>query len=359
VPVRSALVGAVFGATGVAAALVFAASLTHLVGTPHLYGWSFDVTAEVPTRSPCVEAETFGVERARGVKAVGVMCTTFNDVAIDGRPVSVSGFRSLRGTVDPEVVEGRAPRGPNEIALGKVTLDGIGKDIGDTVRAKGSDRARQFEVVGRVVLPSVGDPQALADGAAVTAEGFATLYEPGANETQLIVVPVASAGHRAGVTRLLRTIPRARNVGGPILPSEVERLDQIDAVPLALATLMALLALVAVTHAVLTTVRRRRDELAILKVLGFTRGQVRATVAWQASTLAIVGLVVGIPLGVVAGRAVWRIVANGLGIDTGAPEPVWWLLGIAVVALVVVNVAAAWPAWTAARARPAVVLREG
>jgi ABC-type lipoprotein release transport system permease subunit len=358
-PVRSALAGAVFGATGVAAALVFAASLAHLVDTPRLFGWTWDLSAEVPSRSPCVDADPHGLQRARGVEAVGVACTTFNDIAIDGRPVSVMGFRSLRGTVDPAIVEGRAPRGPDEIALGKVTLDAIGKDIGDTVQAKGPDHSRQYTVVGRVVLPSVGEPQALADGAAVTEAGFEFLYEPGANETHYLLVPVTDPSDRAAVARLLRAIPRARNVGGPIVPAEVERLDQIDAVPLALAALMALLGLVAVTHAVVSTVRRRRDELAVLKVLGFTRVQVRATVAWQASTLAAVGLVIGMPLGVVTGRTVWRLVANGLGIDTGAPEPVWWLCAIAVAALVVVNVAAAWPARAAARARPAVVLREG
>jgi hypothetical protein len=42
VPVRSAFLGAVLGAFGLAAVFVFAASLNHLVSTPRLYGWTWD-----------------------------------------------------------------------------------------------------------------------------------------------------------------------------------------------------------------------------------------------------------------------------------------------------------------------------
>jgi len=52
-----------------------------------------------------------------------------------------------------------------------------------------------------------------------------------------------------------------------------------------------------------------------LKTLGFDRRQIRGSVAWQATTLAIVGLVIGIPAGVVIGGFVWRQVADGLGIS--------------------------------------------
>jgi ABC-type antimicrobial peptide transport system permease subunit len=91
--------------------------------------------------------------------------------------------------------------------------------------------------------------------------------------------------------------------------------------------------------------------------LGFTRRQVRATVAWQASTVAAVGVVIGIPLGLIVGTFVWRQVAEELGVS---PDPVWPALAIAflmVGALIAVNLVAAVPARRAARTRPAVVLR--
>jgi ABC-type lipoprotein release transport system permease subunit len=125
-----------------------------------------------------------------------------------------------------------------------------------------------------------------------------------------------------------------------------------------LGVLLAVLALVAVAHAVVTAVRRRTSELAVLKVLGFTRGEIRATVAWQATIIGAVGLVLGIPTGIVLGRWVWNLVADGLGVLPAVANPVLAMLVLVPVALLVVNLVAFLPARTASRTRPAVALRE-
>ena len=110
-------------------------------------------------------------------------------------------------------------------------------------------------------------------------------------------------------------------------------------------------------HALVTAVRRRGRELALLKTLGFTRRQVHATVAWQATTLGIVGLVVGIPGGVIVGRTLWRVVANGLGVTAATAIPATALLLCIPCALALVNLIAFFPARTAGRTSPAVALR--
>ena len=89
--------------------------------------------------------------------------------------------------------------------------------------------------------------------------------------------------------------------------------------------------------------RRRRRELAVLKTLGFSRRQVRATVAWQASTVAAVGLVVGIPLGLLVGSYVWHQVATELGVATDRSWPVLAIVVLALGAFVAVNLIAAVP----------------
>ncbi len=147
------------------------------------------------------------------------------------------------------------------------------------------------------------------------------------------------------------------HVIAPHLPVEIDRLRQIDRLPAILGGFLALLAAVAVGHAIVTAVRRRRRDLAILKTLGFDRGQVRATVAWQATALSAVGLVIGIPLGLVAGAIAWHLVANGLGVSTSATVPIVGLLLIIPIGIALANVIAAVPAGSAARTRPAVVLR--
>jgi ABC-type lipoprotein release transport system permease subunit len=112
-----------------------------------------------------------------------------------------------------------------------------------------------------------------------------------------------------------------------------------------------------VGHASVTAVRRRRRELAQLKTIGFGRRQVSATVAWQATTLAFVGLAVGIPSGLLLGRFVWQRVADDLGVETVSTISGLGLIATIVGALALVNLIAFVPARSAARTRPAVALR--
>jgi ABC-type lipoprotein release transport system permease subunit len=108
----------------------------------------------------------------------------------------------------------------------------------------------------------------------------------------------------------------------------------------------------------LTGVRRRRRDLAVLKALGCTRSQVRGVVAWQATALAAAALVIGVPAGIIAGRWTWAVFANAAGVSPQATIalPVV-LLAVPAVTLLVANLIAAFPGRVAARLRPATVLR--
>jgi hypothetical protein len=355
VPVGSAFFGAVFGIAGVTAALVFAASLSHLAETPRLYGWTWDVHVDVAApKGPCADANDHGLARLPGVDAVAHVCSA--EMQINGRPAAVWGFQSLDGTVDPAIVAGRAPRSAGEVALGSVTLDALHKDIGDTVRVRGGGAPRSYVIVGRTVLPSVASPQPLADGAAMTGAGWAPLHDAGENETNFLVARVQPED-RAAVVQAIKEIPRRQLVGTPTRPVEVTRLEQINRIPASIAALLGGIALLAVGYALVTAVRRRRHELAVLKILGFDRGQVRATVAWHATVLGTVGLVLGIPVGIAVGRLVWQLVADGLGISTEVTVPALSLIVSVPVALALVNLIAFLPARSAANTRPAVSLR--
>jgi ABC-type antimicrobial peptide transport system permease subunit len=60
--------------------------------------------------------------------------------------------------------------------------------------------------------------------------------------------------------------------------------------------------------------RRRRRELAVLKSLGLTRRQMTSVVAWQTTTLIVVAVVFGLPLGVATGHWAWNEFALSLGV---------------------------------------------
>ena len=110
-------------------------------------------------------------------------------------------------------------------------------------------------------------------------------------------------------------------------------------------------------HLLLVSVTRRRRETGLLKSLGFVRRQVAAAVCWQATTVALVGIAVGTPVGIAAGRVLWRVFATNFGV---VPVPVVQPLLLTVLLLGVLgaaNALAAIPAMLAARSHPAELLR--
>ena len=68
-------------------------------------------------------------------------------------------------------------------------------------------------------------------------------------------------------------------------------------------------------------------------------------------------LLAGIPLGVIAGRWAWAVFADATGVASQATVDLPLVLLAIPVTLLLANVIAAWPGWTAARLRPATVLR--
>ena len=124
-----------------------------------------------------------------------------------------------------------------------------------------------------------------------------------------------------------------------------------------LAALLGLLGAATLGHLLVTVLRRRRRDLGVLKTLGFVSGQVAATVAWQATTLAFLALLVGLPLGLVAGRWAWLLLNRDLHSLAGPVTPVLALLAAVPATVLVANLVAALPARAAAATRPAVVLR--
>jgi ABC-type lipoprotein release transport system permease subunit len=116
------------------------------------------------------------------------------------------------------------------------------------------------------------------------------------------------------------------------------------------------LALGTMTHALVASTRRRRRDLAVLKTLGLVRGQVIATVSWEATTFAVLALGVGLPLGVAAGRWAWQLTGTQLGVDLGPAVPLLPTAAVAASAILAANLAAAIPGWVAGRLRPATVL---
>ena len=135
-------------------------------------------------------------------------------------------------------------------------------------------------------------------------------------------------------------------------------LERVETVPVATAGLLALVAVAALAHLLVVSVSERRRELALLRTLGFTRAQLRSTVGWHAAVVVAVSLLVGLPLGLAAGRLLWRWFEDSLYAASPAEVPWVWLVVAVPAALLVGQLVAAVPGHRAAGTRPAVALRE-
>jgi len=313
------------------------------------------VVAPVSPAPPCA-GDDFGLSKVDGVASVAEIC--YQNVLLNGRPVIALAFRQINGApIESDVIEGRAPQLPDEIAVGSTTLRESGVRVGDTVSLQGRDVSHDYRIVGRVVLPTLGQPQPLSDGVALTANGYAPIFDPSGIFYRYLVGTFRPGADRHALEQAIAADPRLTRARSAMVPAEIDRIDQINWFPAALAVLVGGMALYAVAHALVTSVRRRRAELAVLKTLGFSSRQVRATIAWQATTLVSIGVLVGLPLGVFFGIQIWRRVADSIGVALTTRIPTLSLVALIPLALLLVNLIAFFPARAAARLRPAAALR--
>jgi ABC-type lipoprotein release transport system permease subunit len=71
---------------------------------------------------------------------------------------------------------------------------------------------------------------------------------------------------------------------------------------------------------------------------------------------AAVGLLIGVPLGVLMGRALWNLYARSLNVVPDPTVPLLSVMFLVVGALIFANVVALWPGRSAARTSAALVL---
>ncbi|MFI5047802.1 MAG: FtsX-like permease family protein [Acidimicrobiia bacterium] len=346
------LVGLVAAIVAITAALVFATNLNALVSSPTRYGWTWDVLIDSFNQ----EISPDLAHRAVADHDLAAVATgTRASLAVAGHSIPAYGFHQVKGRVALAATRGRMPRGAHEIALGAETLRAVGRSVGDTLTVPTATGASlRMKIVGQVLLPSlnVTGTTGLAEGAAVDAAAMRKL-DPSASSAFFL----ADLAPGASIRSVAQRYGREANTFGARRPGDVLAYGHVRSTPLLLAGLLGVLGAGVLAHLLVTSIRDRRRDLAVLKTLGFTRRQVATTVAWLATTLIGLAVVVGIPFGVVAGRWMWRSFADDLGLASVVTLPVLAFVVLVGAALVLANLVAAWPARTAARTHPAVVLR--
>jgi hypothetical protein len=346
---RGAVAGLAVAGAALVATFVFVASTTHLLDTPSAYGWTWDVQ---------VNAEA--IERvAAQPEVTAASVVRFAPVPVNGAPATVRGVRVLSGEPPLRLTRGRFATADDEVVLGAHSMDSLDVRLGDRITVGDGDRRRSFRVVGEGVFAGIEDVPFAADGGAIPLEQLEALVRGTDDEgTATGVVTLERGTDRAAFVRRVADIRGAQPEVVPPTPgADIERLGEADVLPWVLVAFLATVGVLSLAAAALSVVRRRRQELAVLRTIGFTRGDVRRTVVTQAVALTIAGLVIGIPVGLTLGRVVWRWFAGDLGVAPDVITP-WGAIALfAVASVTVFALFSLAPAWAAARVRAAEALR--
>jgi hypothetical protein len=369
VPLRSTLIGVVVALTALTATVVFGAGLSAFTSTSARYGWPWTFAVEQgDPRSPVLQDT---VKFLRNRPGVGVTHGVYSQFAMGPQRHSVAavGLDTEPGTSFLPLLAGRAPQSKDEIVLGKRTMDSLGVHLGGIVDVNVGPVSRPFRIVGVGVFPRFApypgsEPTGLGIGAATTMKAITKFDAHTKFNAQLGSQFLLVRGGNRDLIQLVRhkvlhddPLFNTLLMSTPQRPNDVLSYDRLTSTPLLLAAVLGLLAIASTIHLLVTGVRSRRRDVALLKTVGLSRKQALATVLVQASTLMLLSLAVALPLGVLGGHFLWVQTAHWLGIadDLGLPLP--QLLGLAGVALLGALVIATPPGFIAARIRPAVALR--
>lgn len=340
-PLRSAIAGVAVAVLGVAAGLVFATSLDRLVSTPARYGWGGELSI--------IDADAQAAQRVIEDPAVaGATRFTQTTVRIGGDRRFVTAYEDLVGDAGWWVSTGALPTAPDQVLLEPRLAEELGAGVGDDISAGPAVRLR---VVGIGVGPNFGSGS-FGEQALVTPAGAERLA--GTSPFTEIVLDVAPG---RSVDEVEASYRDDYEMGRAAPPAEIRNLSELGRLPELLTAFLAMIGLGAMANALWVSVRRRRRDLAVLRVLGHTPRQTAVTVVTMSLVATIVGVVIGLPLGIAIGRTVWRLVAESSAVEGDALLTGLVLVGVPVAAVAVALLVAAPAAWAAAGRRPGSALR--
>jgi putative ABC transport system permease protein len=218
---------------------------------------------------------------------------------LGGRDTVAHGWSSAALT--PYVLRaGRPPAGPDEVVVGYRAA------LGAKLRLASTEAARTVKVVG-VARPRrpVGQQTAifLTDGEAARLAGH-----PGrADAIAVIAAPGFDASRLRAATRGAEVLTgNAR--GRAEHPELLEARTTLIAVTASFGGLALFIAIFVVMSTMGLSIQQREREIALLRAVAGTPGQIRRMISWEAAIVGLVGSAAGIWPGAVLGRAL----ADGL-----------------------------------------------
>jgi putative ABC transport system permease protein len=282
-------------------------------------------------------------------------------IAVRNGGAPTLGFAFRPGDPSFSLVSGRGPNGPAEIAVETSTLTRAQLQVGDRTRAVIGDQARTVTITGEVHFGALfGATAVLVDAASAsrlfardgTVPTLTVTAAPGVSQNEL----------KAAVARVLPTTAEA--VTGQTVQDETESSVQkglgfFTTFLLVFAGVALFVGSFIIVNTFTMLVGQRARELALLRAIGASRGQVMRSVLGEAVLIGVVGSVLGIGLGLLIAVGAKAAIRGLLGADIGSDLPIRasTIVISVLVGVLVTIVSAVLPARRASRVAPVAAMR--
>lgn len=231
-----------------------------------------------------------------------------------------------------DLVDGRGPQGPNEVAIDTTKARNNNLRVGDLIKPLGTD---DYRVVG-IYSPESGARVKMTLATmqqALEAEGkctfiFLKLRNPEQVDEMAARINQELPGNTIQLTR-------------DVFTSFEKSIPYLGVFLRVLVGLAAVVSALVVMLAMYTTITERTREIGILKAMGASRGYIVGVIEKEAILISFIGLIAGFVVSVIAGYVIQR--AYGLIFEYS-----WqWALVAAAIGLFGGVLGALYPAWRA------------
>ncbi len=267
------------------------------------------------------------------------------------------------------IATGRAPTGPDEIALPADTAERIGASVGQTVRVEhGWDESGEPQTSGATLVGLVADPHAAWTmwGSAGLATVDTVAGWSGSDDPTFDAILVATpdpAATTAALHAALGDGPLVRprqDVAAEQVASLTEGSNVLVMVVLAFAAIALLVAGLVIANTFQVLVAQRTRTLALLRCVGARRRQLRSSVLIEGTLLGLTASVVGVLLGIGLGQAALVALGRlsmGIPLPDVVPLSIWVVVAPLLVGTAVTVGASFVPARAAGAVAPVAALR--
>jgi putative ABC transport system permease protein len=307
-----------------------------------------------------------GVAAADG-KLTGVLAV----IGPNGKPLNSGNQPSVAISIPAEpklasmkVVQGANPAGPGQVVVDKDTAAAKGLHVGTQIRLAGKDgHAQPYTITGIIDL---GHAAGQYDGAAVvglpSAQAIPVLQAGGFDQISVLAADGVSQARLRGDIAAAVGAHYKVVTGAAELRDEAQQasggFDIFTYALLAFAAIAVLVSAFVIYNTFAILIAQRMREMALLRCIGSTRGQIFGSVIAESAVLGLVVSLIGLAFGTALAYGLMALVGSSSSI--GIPAPVFEVRTVVVamgVGVLVTVASALIPARRATRIAPMAALR--